>query len=125
MAATTYTGLEAIASALTGAGTFFNSANAYIGVGDNPTAFDPTQTDLVGSNKIRMPMDSGFPVVSGTKITFQATFAPAYANFSWNEWGVFNAATGGIMLARVVEANGSKLANQTWVLTVDVDITAL
>ena len=98
----------------------FNATNAHLGVGDGSTVFTAAQTDLQGANKLRKALDSGYPVTAPPKITFKATFAPGEANFAWNEWGIFNASNGGVMLNRVVESNGTKQNNQTWVLEVDI-----
>lgn len=96
----------------------FNAANSYIGVGDSLAAFAKTQTDLqASSNKLRKPMDATFPTVaSGTILTFQGTFGTTDANFDWNEWGVFNASSGGTMLNRKIGYLGTKTSAQTWVL---------
>lgn len=116
--------LSFIAGAITGTGTMFNNANARIGVGDSTTAFAASQTDLQAStNKLRKAMDATYPTVAGAVVTFKSTFALAEANFAWNEWAIFNAATGGVMLCRTVQANGTKLSNQTWVLQIDVTFT--
>jgi hypothetical protein len=101
----------------------FNSSNARIGVGDGTTAFNASQTDLQGTNKVRKAMDSGYPTRSGTTMTFQSTFTGSEANFAWNEWGVFNAATGGVMLNRKVESLGTKASGSTWVLQVQITLT--
>lgn len=121
----TTAGLTAIPTEIIGSGTPFNAANAYLGVGDSSTAFDPSQTDLqAATNKLRLPMDSGFPTSSGNQMTFQATFGPADANFAWNEWGVFNGLTAGTMLVRKVQTIGSgpKTSGATWTLTVVVTV---
>jgi hypothetical protein len=101
----------------------FNSSNARIGVGDGTTAFNASQTDLQGTNKVRKVMDSGYPTRSGATITFQSTFTGTEANFAWNEWGVFNAATGGVMLNRKVESLGTKASGSTWVIQVQITLT--
>lgn len=119
--ALTTAGLNFITQAVVGSGTPFNSANMRLGVGDGTAAFAVGQTDLQGTNKYRKAVDTGYPTVSGATITMRSTFAQAEANFAWNEWGIFNAATGGVMLNRVVESNGTKQNNQTWIL--DVSIT--
>jgi hypothetical protein len=100
--------------------TLFNNANAYLGVGDGTTAFSASQTDLQGTNKVRKPMNSGYPSRSGNTVTFQATFGASEANFVWNEWGVFNAATGGVMLNRKVESLGTKASGTVWQFTVQL-----
>ena len=118
--ALTTAGINYLANAAMGLGTPFNNANARIGVGNGSTAFAVGQTDLQGSSKLRKVMDSGYPMLNVPTITFKSTFAQSEANFSWNEWGIFNAATGGVMLNRVVESNGTKQSNQTWVLEVEI-----
>lgn len=118
--ALTTAGINFLAQAAIGQGTVFSAENAHLGIGDSSDAFAVSQTDLQGSNKLRKAMDIGYPVVSGPVITFKSTLAPNEANFSWNEWGIFNASTGGVMLNRVVESNGTKQSNQTWVLEVDI-----
>lgn len=121
--ALTNAGRDEIAKLLIGTGTNFANANARIGVGDSTTAFAATQTDLqAATNKLRKAMDATFPTVSGNVITLKSTFAAADANFAWQEWGVFNAATAGTMLNRVVENNGTKLSGQTWVFQVTLTV---
>lgn len=118
--ALTTAGINFLSQAAIGQGTPFNASNARLGVGSGSNAFAISQTDLQGSGNIRKAMDSGYPVVTPPKIVFKSTFSPSEANFPWNEWGIFNAATGGVMLNRVVESNGTKQSNQTWVLEVEI-----
>lgn len=118
--ALTTAGVKFLSEAVVGQGVSFNSSNARIGVGNGATLFTAAQTDLQGINKLRKAMDVGYPIVAPPKVTFKATFEPGEANFAWNEWGIFNAATGGVMLNRVVESNGTKQSNQTWILEVDI-----
>lgn len=108
-----------------GAGpTFFNNANAYIGVGDSSTAFSAAHTDLqAASNKLRKAMDATYPSGGSNVITFRSTFATGDANFAWNEWGIFNGSSGGTMLVRKVESLGTKTSAQTWQFTVVVTFT--
>ena len=105
-------------------GSAFDSGHAYLGVGNGNTAFSAAQTDLVGAKSVRAAMDAGYPTRSGNSITFKSTFGTSLANFAWQEWGIFNAASGGVMLSRKVESNGTKLSSQTWVLEVTVTISA-
>lgn len=114
-----------VAFALAGAAyTPYNNLNAYIGVGDSTTAFALGQTDLQATtNKVRVGMDASFPTVAGTLITFQSTFGAAVGNFAWQEWGVFNASSGGTMLSRKVESLGTKVAGQTWVFQAQLTLS--
>ena len=116
----TSAGVTFLAQAAIGLGNSFNAANARIGVGNGAASFSAGQTDLVGTSTLRRPMDDGYPTIDGPTVTFKSTFAPSEANFAWNEWGIFNAANGGVMLNRAVESNGTKQPNQTWVLEVAV-----
>ena len=118
--ALTTAGINFLSQAAIGQGTPFNAANARLGVGNSSTAFAIGQTDLQGASKLRKAMDSGYPTISAPVVTFKTTFAQSEANFAWQEWGIFNAATGGVMLNRVVESNGTKQSNQTWVLEVAI-----
>jgi hypothetical protein len=130
-------GAAAIWQALIGNGTvtagqpltYFNNANACLGVGDSTSAAAATQTDLqAATNKLRKAQDATFPQhTDGTSpanatITFRATFGTGDANFAWNEWGIFNAATGGRMLNRKVESLGTKTSAASWVLTVTLSL---
>ncbi|NRQ31293.1 hypothetical protein HII36_05500 [Nonomuraea sp. NN258] len=108
--------------------TYFNNANAHLGVGDGTAAAAPTQTDLQGASKVRKPMDATYPqhadgTASGNAtITFRGTFGTGDANFAWNEWAIFNAASGGRMLNRKQEALGTKTPAASWVLTVTLSL---
>lgn len=123
--ALTNAGRDVIASLLTGASAIhFDNANARIGVGDSTAVFSAAQTDLQATtNKFRKGMDASYPTTEANILTFKSTYGPSEANFAWNEWGVFNAASGGTMLNRVVEYNGTKLSGQTWVFQVALTIS--
>lgn len=116
----TTAGVNFLSQAAIGQGTPFNATNARLGVGDGTAAFDASHTDLQGANKFRKAMDSDYPTIVPPKVTFKSTFAQNEANFAWNEWGIFNASTGGVMLNRVLESNGTKQNNQTWILEVEI-----
>lgn len=105
--------------------TFFSSGvNAHTGVGDSSTAFAIGQTDLQAStNKTRK-------VATVTRasnvLTFVSTYGTSDANYEWVEIGLFNAASGGTMLARKVESPtlGTKVNTQVWTLTATATYTA-
>lgn len=106
-----------------GTGTNFDNSNAYIGVGNGTTAFAVSQTDLVGASKLRKAMDATYPQVATNVITFRSTFATTDANFAWEEWGVFNASSGGTMMNRVVASNGTKSSSETKVVTATITLS--
>lgn len=118
--ALTTAGVNFLAQATVGQGTPFSATNAYLGVGSGSNAFAVGQTDLQGEGTYRKAMDDGYPTVAPPSVTFKSTFDPTVANFPWNEWGIFNAETGGVMLNRVVESNGTKQSGQTWIMEVTV-----
>lgn len=125
-----YGGVAALWHRLIGgsAVTAFDATNARVGVGDGTAAADPLQTDLQGTNKVRKGMDAGYPQhtdgtgAAAVMATFRATFSTSEANFSWAEWGIFNAASGGRMLNRKVEALGTKTSAASWVFTVQLSL---
>lgn len=115
--------------------TYFNNANAAIGVGNSTTAAADTQTNLQGAvsgtDRFRVAMDATYPLhtdstgTAGSKtITFRATFGTGTANIAWQEWGIFNSATDGTgrMLNRKVESLGTKTSAATWVLTISLSL---
>lgn len=121
--ALTTAGRNAIAGLISGTGTAFSNAAAHIGVGDSSTAFSSGQTDLQAStNVFRKAMDATYPQVTLNSMVFRATFGPTEANFSWLEWGVFNASSAGTMLNRVAENNGTKVSGQTWIFTATIPV---
>lgn len=124
----TTAGRDYIAAAIINAGsatgggalTWFDNANAALGVGDSTAVFANTQTDLqAATNKLRKAMDATYPSRAANVLTFKSTFGSADANFAWQEVGVFNSPTAatGTMLSRVVAAHGTKASGDTWVLT--------
>jgi hypothetical protein len=101
----------------TGAGTPWNAANAYIGVGDSTTSESADQTGLLGTNKLYKAMDSGYPQKSGTTCIWRSTFGPNDANFAWNEFTVANGSSdAAVNLNRKVVSKGTKASGETWTL---------
>lgn len=110
--------------------TFFNNANATLGVGDSTAAEAATQTDLqAATNKLRKAMDAGFPqhtdgTTSGSAtITFKSTFGTGEGNFSWQEWSIFNSSSGGRMLNRRVVNLGVKTSAASWAFTITITLS--
>lgn len=121
----TNAGRDLIAKMLIGEShTPLNNANAYLGVGNGTAAFSAAQTDLQGASKTRKAMDGGYPTRSSNVLTFRSTFGTGEANHAWEEFGGFNANSGGDMAFRKVQALGTKTSAQTWQLTVDATVTA-
>ena len=113
--------------------TYFNNAQAAIGVGDSTTAAADTQTELqAATNHLRKAMDATYPLhtdsnsSAGAKsITFRSTFATTDANWAWQEWIVKNSTTAGAtgrVLNRKVESLGTKTSAATWVLTITLSL---
>lgn len=127
----TYGGASALWQRLIGTGvTAFDNTNAYIGVGDSSTAAAATQTDLqAATNKHREAMDATYPThtdgtgsSSNAAITYKSTFETGDANFTWAEFGIFNASSGGRMLNRKTYAFGTKTSSDTWSLTITLSL---
>lgn len=118
-------GINLMLDLLGGAGgTVINNANGTLGVGDSSTGEDVAQTDLqASSNKVRKAMNGGYPVVASPKVTYQSSFGSSEGNFTWAEVGTFNAASGGVMFNRKVQALGTKSSGATWTLTEDITFT--
>jgi hypothetical protein len=105
-----------------GSYTAFSTSNGRLGVGDSTTAFAVAQTDLqASSNKLRKALD-GAPNIATNVITYVSTFGSSDANFSWQEFGLFNAGSGGDMFSRVVSNQGTKVSGQVWELTYQLTV---
>lgn len=100
-------------------------AASYFGVGDATTAYAAAQTDLqAATNKFRRLMDIA-PTDSGAGVlTYRATFLATEANFTWNEWGIFNALSGGQMLTRNMQSLGAKPGTEIWQVTATLTFVA-
>lgn len=118
----TKTGLNYIINVLGGVKAPVSASNIVLCVGDGAAGFNASQNALVGTNTYQKALDIGFPIVETPKITFKTTFNTDEANFAWNEWGIYNKDEN-VLLNRVVQSNGTKLMNQTWVLEVTLEFT--
>ena len=118
MALTNAGAIEIAKCAINDSPTFINNTNAYLGVGDSATVFSAAQTDLqAASNKSRRPQEATYPQRSSGAVTFRSLWGTSEGNHAWNEWGVFNASTSGVLWARKVESLGTKGGTQSWQLT--------
>jgi hypothetical protein len=85
--------------------TNFATANAFLAVGGGAggtTAYANSQTDLQGASKLRKAVTSCTRATN--VVTAIATFTTADANFTWDEFGIANASSAGVMLNRGVSA---------------------
>jgi hypothetical protein len=102
--------------------TFYTNALAALGVGDSAAAFALGQVNIQGAvvttDRIRKNMDATFPSRAANVVTFRATFLTTEANFTWNEWAIFNAVAdaAGTMLNRAVVNLGTKTNAASWQL---------
>lgn len=101
---------------------YFANWSAYIGAGDSNLAAAAGQTDLqAATNKTRKAMNSGYPTAAASqKNTYQSDFGAAEALYAFEEFGLFNASSGGTMFARKVQAAGTHAG----VWTIACEITA-
>jgi hypothetical protein len=98
-----------------------DSTHCYVAVGDSAAAFSAGHTDLQGTNKFRKLVDT--VSVTGNVATYSAIFEVDEANFAWNEWGIANNGTTGLV-NRKVFSSGTKTNGQRWVVTVTVTTDA-
>jgi hypothetical protein len=108
-----------------GSGTAWSNAVAAIGVGDSATAADPTQTDLLGSNKKYETMDSTYPTnpCVNQQLVARSTFPSGDGNFHWQEIVLRNGVASGTCLNRKVQDMGTKASGTTWVATLTITLS--
>ena len=95
----------------------------YIALGSSATGADPAQTALVaelptGTSYARIQDGTAqYTTSGGNKLTLSVTFAPGQGTGTLRESGVFNAPSGGSMLARQTFAEIQKAAGDTLTVT--------
>jgi hypothetical protein len=122
-----YEGINELWTLVAGTGaTKFDHDNAHIGVGDDATAADPTDTGLkgaanAGTHKLYKAMDTSYPTYgSSQKVTHRSTYASADAIFHWQEITVANGNSDASKnLNRKVQDMGTKASNTSWVATLE------
>lgn len=119
-------GIETLWKLLAGlSATAYSNANARLGVGNDATAAQDTDTDLLGASTAWKAMETGYPVVGALadkKITFRSIFGSSEGNFAWLEWGVDNGASAHKLLNRKVENLGTK-SSGSWQLTIEISLS--
>lgn len=106
-----------------GAGTPFDNANAFIGVGDSTEPADPVQTGLQALvNKLYKEMDDGYPEYGSDQLaTWRATFDAGEANWQWNEVTVANGdSDADVNLNRLVQTVGTKASPGVWTVSLQI-----
>jgi len=119
-------GIETLWKLLAGlSATAYSNANARLGVGNDNTAAQDTDTDLLGASTAWKAMEAGYPIVGALadkKITFRSIFGSAEGNFAWLEWAVDNGAAAHKLLNRKVENLGTK-SSGSWQLTIEISLS--
>jgi hypothetical protein len=101
----------------------------YIALGTGDTAADASQTSLVaelpaGASYSRLQdSQAQYTTSGGNKLTLSMTFAPGQGTGTLRESGIFDAATGGDMLARQTFSEMQKAAGDTLTVTWTITMT--
>jgi hypothetical protein len=103
----------------------FNATDTKIGIGNDATAADPAQTDLIGASKTYKAMDSGWPktrtddgALGYGVFQSKATFGTGDANYAWAEAVIKNENAGSLKcICRAATGWGTKTSAATWVAT--------
>ena len=101
----------------------------YIALGTSNSAADAAQTALVaelpgGASYARVQDGTAqYTTSGGNKITLSVTFAPGQGTGTLRESGIFNAASGGDMLARQTFADIQKAAGDTLTVTWTISLS--
>lgn len=94
---------------------------SHMAVGSGATAPALGQTTLV-TELDRIALTTAGGTVSGTTVTYEATFGPGEGTGAITEFGIFNDASAGTMLCRTVDAVINKGANDTLAIDWEVSI---
>ena len=105
-------------------GTKFDNTNAQLIVGTGSGAATATDTEATFTAGVVKGMEAGYPTYgTSQKATWKASYAAGEANQAWNEFGLLNAASGGKLFNRLVEAEGTKTAGQVWELSLEITLS--
>ena len=105
-------------------GTPFSNANANLIVGTGSGTATAADTESTFTAGVKKTMESGYPTYgTDQKITWKASYGPDDANQAWNEFGVLNAASDGVLLNRKVSDQGTKTSGQTWELELEITLS--
>jgi len=93
----------------------------HMAIGSSGTAAAVANTTLVAETN-RLALSTAGGVVSGVTVQYDATWSAATSAYAIQEAGIFNAASGGTMLARTVFAVINKGTNDSvsisWTITI-------
>jgi len=98
------------------------TAMTHMGLGSGTTAAAAGQTDLVTLLGSREALDS--TTVTANAVAYVSSFEAGDATGAVTEAGIFNAASGGTMLCRVVFSVVNKAADDTMTVTWTITVSA-
>jgi hypothetical protein len=96
------------------------TGNHFVAVGNSSTAFNASQTDLLGTNA----RVAGSVSRSGSTLTVSGEFGTGVGNFFWNEIGYCDAASAGTLYTRKVVSLPEKTSSETWTINLEVVFAA-
>ncbi len=80
------------------------------------------QDDLIGDNTTWKAMAATYPQVSNQKVTFQAEFGSADANYAWEECGVRQTGAN-VLINRIVATKGTKTEGEVWTAKLEITMS--
>lgn len=113
------TGLNHIADQLSDQG---EAAMGWMAAGSDNTAPDAGDTTL-NTELDRVALDSKTQT-GGNTVVYIATFGAGTATGTWEEAGIFNAASSGVMLNRLLTGTKVKNADETFEMQITLTISA-
>lgn len=105
-------------------GNAWDNTNAVLIVGTGSGAAAAGDTEATFTAGVKKAMDGGYPTFgTSQKATWRATYEAADANQAWNEFGVLNNVAAGDLLNRKVSAQGTKVVDQVWELSLEITLS--
>lgn len=101
----------------------YDEATSEIGIGDSDAEALPAQDDLQAEvNKTWKAMAATYPQVSNQKVTFQAEFGSAEANYAWEECAVRQTGAN-VLMNRIVASKGTKTEGEVWTAKLEITLS--
>lgn len=105
-------------------GSSYTGGMQHMAVGTTQTAATTSDVALVAEvGRVSLTLTGGINGGTGSTVTYQGVFGPGVGTGALKEAGIFNAASGGVMLARttfnVVNKEASDSLTITWSITIN------
>lgn len=120
----TNAGINELWTLIAGTGGTKFDTGAYLIVGTGSGAENASDVEGTFTAGVKVKVETGYPTYgTNQKVTYKAVFNGSVANQAWNEFGVLNKQSSGVLLNRKVSNQGTKISGQVWELELEITMS--